>query len=258
MLNLDISEHEIAFKNYVASERLKAVDPAPMDLKLEHTFQVLSNARSIVAKENFAPRVSRACILAALYHDVARFEQYLRFNTFKDRDSINHGQLGAEILEQSSWLSSETDWINKAVVQAVRLHNQFALPEDLPSEEETVVKVVRDADKLDILRVMDGHLNAGKPYNPTVVLSLPDDPNLCNPVVISQALEDKVASYGDLKSVNDFCLLLATWINDLNFASSREEFVKQQHALHILNKLPETGPYAQAKSYMISKLSLNN
>lgn len=36
--------------------------------------------------------------LIGLLHDIGRFEQIKRYNTFIDKNSINHGQLGVKIL----------------------------------------------------------------------------------------------------------------------------------------------------------------
>lgn len=46
----------------------------------------------------------------------------------------------------------------------------------MPEGVALAANVVRDADKLDILRVMDEHLSGPGPYNPTVVLQLPNEP----------------------------------------------------------------------------------
>ena len=35
--------------------------------------------------------------LAALFHDVSRFKQYREFQTFRDADSFDHGEMSAEI-----------------------------------------------------------------------------------------------------------------------------------------------------------------
>ena len=40
--------------------------------------------------------------LIGLLHDIARFEQYTRYQTFRDIESIDHGNLGAEILQQDN------------------------------------------------------------------------------------------------------------------------------------------------------------
>ncbi|MBR3664514.1 MAG: HD domain-containing protein [Desulfovibrio sp.] len=252
---LDITAHEAWFADYVARERrLEKEDPSPMDLKREHTEHVLANARAIAEEEDFSPLVHRACLLAALYHDIARFEQYLRYRTFRDRVSVDHGRLGVRLIKETGCLRGESRELQHLIMAAVGLHNRYALPAKLGQEVALVTHVVRDADKLDILRVIDGHL-AKRPYNPTVVLQLPDDPTLSSSKVIACALQKSTASYADLLSVNDFRLLLATWMFDLHFATSRQRFIKQGHARNILLPLPEHGVYAQARAQMLALLA---
>ena len=117
---------------------------------------------------------------------------------------------------------------------AVGLHNRFALPPHTPQQVELVANVVRDADKLDILRVMDEQLSAPGPYNPTVVLQQPDDQTLCSEAVMRDVREGRVAAYADLRCVNDFRLLLGTWFFDLHFAASRKKFLTDGHAERLL------------------------
>ena len=253
----DISGHEAWFAAYAAWERAKEAaradgDPAPLDLKLTHTKAVLADARRIVAAEALTPPLARACLLAALYHDVGRFEQYLRYHTFRDRDSCNHGQLGVRILKREGRLADEP--LRKIILAAVGLHNRFALPARVPEGVALAANVVRDADKLDILRVMDEHLSGPGPYNPTVVLQLPNDPHLCSPAVCRAALEGRTAAYADLRSVNDFRLLLGTWFFDLHFAASRRQFVTDGHAQHLLQGLPADSPQASARDFLLRRL----
>ena len=256
MTDFDIYEHIAWFKAYFFAKRQEElIDPEPMDLKSKHTYRVLSNAKRIVLGEQFQGAIGRAALIAALYHDLGRFEQYLRYRTFKDRDSVDHGDLSHEILLKTQCLKNEESWIIETALTAVKLHNKFTLPANLPKDVKIVCQVVRDADKLDILRVIDQHLST-KPYNPTVVLSLPDRQDIDNQVVIQAALNDKLVSYADLKCVNDFRLLLGMWLNDMNFPSSSKTFISQKHAQNIVGNLPISGPYAQARAYVLSKLKI--
>jgi hypothetical protein len=248
----DISRHEQWFADYAASARAKAHgDTAPLDLKIRHTGHVLANARDIVGSGLFSPPVARACLLAALYHDVARFEQYLRYHTFKDRESCNHGLMGVVILKRERPLDGEEKPVRHTVLAAVALHNRFALPRRLPEDVCLATRVVRDSDKLDILRIMDEHLSGPKPYSPTVVLSLPDSPDITGEAVIDAALAGRVAAYADLRSVNDFRLLLGTWFFDMNFPASRDRFVRDGHAVRLLDGLPSTAPYGPARNHLL-------
>ena len=254
-----IGDHEEWFAAYAADRCVVEAsrpsgDVGPMRLKIRHSMAVLNNARRMVSCEQFSAVQGRICLLAALYHDVGRFEQYLRFHTFKDKESCNHGQLGVRILKQEKRLDGEDSSTRKAVLAAVALHNRFALPEGLPDDMAIAAHVVRDADKLDILRVMDEHLKGPKPYNPTVVLSLPDDADLYSEAVIQAAFEERVAAYADLRSVNDFRLLLGTWFFDMHFDSSRKQFVEDGHALNLLHGVPDAPPYKAARQALLEKL----
>ncbi|MBQ7607151.1 MAG: HD domain-containing protein [Desulfovibrionaceae bacterium] len=251
-----IAEHISWFTRYAEKEKaLEKEDVGPMELKYDHTMRVLENARDIVTVEGFEPELGRVALLASLYHDIARFEQFRLYRTFKDRDSIDHGDLGVRILRESDALAGETQKCREIVLTAVGLHNRFELPATCTGDALLVTKVTRDADKLDIVRVIDGHLSATRPYSQTVTLQLPDDPAIASEKVIQAALERRVASYGDLTSVNDLRLLLASWLHDLSFESSKKRFIQQGYARHILEALPTSGVYAEARRCMMAALT---
>ena len=250
----DIRPHEDWFHAYARAERAKETEnPAPLDLKELHTVNVLAHARAIVAAENFLPAEARASLLAALYHDIARFEQYRRFRTFRDAASRNHGIWGVRILRREQRLAGETPAIRRMTLAAVGLHNRHALPARLPEQVWKVACAVRDADKLDILRVMDENLRHPDAATRAAVLSLPDTPGLFSPRVLEDALADRVASYGDLRSVNDFRALLGTWFGDLHFAASRCRFLAEGHARRLVEALPEDGPYGAVRAHLLKR-----
>lgn len=253
---MDIAEHEAWFFDYARRERaLETGDAGPIDLKIRHSREVLATARAIVAESGMEPAQRRACLLAALYHDVARFEQYRRFRTFRDRESCNHGLAGVRILKRERRLDNEPAALRRRVLAAVGLHNRFALPPRLPADIAQVTHVVRDADKLDILRVMHENLCGPAPYHPTVVLGLPDDPALVSETVLRAARGQRVASYSDLTSVNDLRVLLGTWLFDMHFAASRRLFAAAGHARRLLERLPEDENYGDVRKTLLESLA---
>ena len=252
---VDISSHLTWFTAYAAEKTAQEKgDTSPMELKLQHSMNVLENARRIVEGENFDPATARLCLLAALYHDVGRFEQYLRYHTFRDRESCNHGQMGVRILKAHNCLEAESPKTRKLVMAAVGMHNRFALPAHTPPLVALVTNVVRDADKLDILRIMDEHLSGPAPYNPTVVLQQPDDPTIASEAVLRAVFEHRVAAYAALCCVNDFRLLLGTWFFDLHFATCRRKFLQDGHAHSLLQRMPDTAPQAAARDHLLTLL----
>ena len=89
--------------------------------------------------------------LIGLLHDIARFEQYTKYHTFKDAESIDHGDLGAEILKKDIKKYIETDEYDELIQLAVKNHNKYKIQEGLTQKQEMFAKIIRDADKLDIL-----------------------------------------------------------------------------------------------------------
>ena len=252
---VDIPSHLAWFAAYAAKKTAQEKgDASPMDLKLQHTMNVLENARRIVEGEKFDPATARLCLLAALYHDVGRFKQYLRYHTFRDRESCNHGQMGVRILKAQGCLNGECPETRRLVMAAVGMHNRFALPAHTPPLVARITNVVRDADKLDILRIMDEHLSGPAPYNPTVVLQQPDDPTIASEAVLAAVFEHRVAAYAALRCVNDFRLLLGTWFFDLHFATCRSQFLQDGHARNLLRRMPSTVPQAAARDHLLALL----
>jgi hypothetical protein len=249
----DITRHEEWFAAYAAGKIAEAgPDVEPLRLKCEHTRRVLANAREIVRAEHFSPRLARAALLAALYHDVGRFDQYLRHRTFNDRVSCNHAVLGIKIINRQRCLDGEE--LRPIIGAAVALHNRFILPAALADDLQRITLVVRDADKLDILRLMDEELHGEGKSARAVVYGLPDDPARASDKIIAAALAGRPASYGDLQSVGDFRLLLAAWIFEMNFAASRRRFAVNGHAQRLLAALPPDSPYGPARAKLLAQL----
>ncbi|MDR2800069.1 MAG: HD domain-containing protein, partial [Desulfovibrio sp.] len=128
------------------------VDPY-LRLKIDHTFRVCANARSLAEQEEALGEepVARALGLAALYHDVGRFEQFRRFRTFSDAASIDHGALGVKIIRDRGFFRDEEEETARLARIAVAAHNRFALPGRLRGRARLVLTALRDADKIDIL-----------------------------------------------------------------------------------------------------------
>lgn len=251
----DITTHEQWFAAFAEQyRRAEQEDVLPINLKEEHTAAVLAHTRLLVAEEGFAPPLGRACLLAALYHDVARFPQYARWHTFKDSLSANHGLMGIKVLKAHARLDAEEPRVRALVLAAVGMHNRFAVPRGLGPQEKLVVDVVRDADKLDIFRIMAGHLAGTPPYNEAVVLHVSEDPLLWSSKVLDDVTHGRVAGYADLKSVSDLRLLLASWMYDLRFAGTRRVLAQSGLVEALLAALPDISPLREAREGLLRDL----
>ena len=118
--------------------------------KQEHSIRVMNISRQIAESLKLTPEEIEVATLIGLLHDIARFEQYKKYGTFKDLESIDHGDFGAEILEKDIRKYIENNKYDEIIIKAVKNHNKFKIEEGLTYEEELFAKIIRDADKLDL------------------------------------------------------------------------------------------------------------
>lgn len=125
-------------------------------LKIDHTYRVADLCEQIARAQKLeAAEVDLAWLLGML-HDVGRFEQLRRYGTFIDAESIDHAALGADILfgEENAvrtYISEETE--DEVIETAIRVHSAYRIPENLTERTAMLCNILRDADKIDILRV---------------------------------------------------------------------------------------------------------
>ncbi|HEX8960223.1 MAG TPA: HD domain-containing protein [Geobacteraceae bacterium] len=189
-------------------------------LKEEHTGRVCANMRQIVQEESLGAGSGRLAEVCALCHDIGRFPQYHRYRTFKDSVSVNHAVLAADILVQSRALDKLSRNEQTIVINAVRHHNAFAVPFSLDAESSLFLKLVRDADKLDIWRVFLDYYRLPEGNRASAVsLGFPDLPEYSHQA-IAALLRGEMVRLSQVKSLSDFKLLQLSWVYDLNFPSS--------------------------------------
>ena len=92
-----------------------------------------------------------------LLHDIGRFKQVSQYDTFYDNLSIDHGDLGVEILFEQNLIRKfiKTDKYDDIIYHAIKNHNKFNIEGDLDSNTLKYVKLIRDMDKIDIFRLLD-------------------------------------------------------------------------------------------------------
>ena len=258
----DLSGYRRRFLDYV--EEFRGVpDAAPLRLKVEHTFRVVAHAEAIVESlaEDRDEHVwfqnsdaCRAAVLAALYHDCGRFPQFRRYRTFLDAKSVNHAVLSFQTMRDRKFLEEENPHIRKLAQCAVLLHNRYRLSPLLAAETRFVTDVVRDSDKLDIFRIMVSYLGNALPERDAVLLHVKDDPEKWSPRVVEDVLQRRVARYVDLRFVNDFRLLLGTWMFELRFSATRHALADSGLMEAVLEGLPDSPDLKPAKDRLYSVL----
>ena len=222
--------------------------PVMMRLKRVHTGFVVQNAEAIADGEGFTDEEREVALAAALLHDTGRYEQLKRYNTFKDSDSVDHAVFSHDIVVAKGWLDQieemkvkgEGELWKDAILKAVLYHNRRDLPKEIENPSyayasglrltSIAAHTVRDADKLDIFRVLEDqveHTDWKGDSRAFWNLAVSAPPN---PVVVECIENGRPVDYQNIKSLSDFVLIQVGWmISGLHFATSRRLCRERNH-----------------------------
>ena len=220
--------------------------PVMMQLKRTHTAFVVKNAEAIADGEGFTDEEREVSLAAALLHDTGRYEQLKRYNTFKDSESVDHAVFSHDIVKSLGWLdkgeAASSPLVSEAqkeiILKAVLYHNRRDLPPEIEQSNNpnnrtllgAAAHTVRDADKLDIFRVLEDqveHTDWKGDSRAFWNLAVSAPPN---PVVVECIENGQPVDYQNIKSLSDFVLIQVGWmISGLHFATARRLCRERNH-----------------------------
>ena len=194
-------------------------------LKVEHTLSVCDLCVRIADSLSLTPEDTDLAWMMGLLHDIGRFEQVRQYNTFRDSESVNHAQFGADLLFKNELIREylKEDSFDSLLEKAIRNHNVYSLPENLSDREKTFCQTLRDADKIDVLRV-----NRQTPM--TQIYNLPEDAFLYSEIsdpVFEDMLHHRDVNRKNSKTGIDFLMGHIAFVFGLVYPVSFE-IVKEQ------------------------------
>ena len=149
-MNLEIAKDK--FKNY--AQQFKVADNK-VNIKITHTTGVVEVSGYIARNLNLSQEDIELAELIGLLHDIGRFEQAVKYDNYDDYDTIDHAELGVEILFKNGFIREfiDTDKYGNIIEKAIRNHNKYKIEEGLDERELLFAKIIRDADKTDNFEV---------------------------------------------------------------------------------------------------------
>jgi len=209
-------------------------------LKEKHTMRVCKEIVYIGRELTLTDNELHLAEIMALLHDVGRFEQYARYNTFVDFQSEDHAKLGIKIIKKYGVLNTFDTFTKDLILRTIAYHNRATIPENETDSCLFFSKLLRDADKLDIWKVVTDYYHRKKSSrNGAIELGLPDTPGISKEVY-QDLMHKKIVDVNNIKNLNDFKLLQTGWIFDINFTPTFQRIKKRHYLEKIQNVLPES------------------
>ncbi len=186
-------------------------------MKTAHTARVRANIVQIGQGVGLEANRRLLAEATALLHDTGRFRQFRDYHTFVDAVSVNHARMGLREIGKEQILAGLDTEERRQVCRAVAWHNAQSLPADQPAPVLELIRLLRDADKVDIFEVtLERYEGRNLENNEAVDLGLPDAP-ACSPALLEAIAAGQVVPFHLIRSINDFKLAQLSWIFDIQF-----------------------------------------
>ncbi len=241
MENLDLKYFYDWFNNYVKGfysndEYIQQ----NIVLKEEHTRRVCCNAVMISKDIKLNGENRNITELSALFHDIGRFEQFKTYRTYNDKISENHALLGIRILKTAGVLGKLNLKVQNYIFKAIEYHNMFKIPKEEKDEKIILFsKIIRDADKLDIYKVVtDYYKETGDKKNTAIEHELPNT-NGYSKELINDILNCRNSASKYIINRNDIRLIKLSWIFDINFNVTLKNIVEKGYIEKTLDSIPK-------------------
>lgn len=227
-------------------------------LKEKHSRRVGVQILNIGGKLGLGDNDLRIAETMGLLHDIGRFEQVTRYRTFSDRKSVDHAAMGLLVLQREKTLAALDEKTRQLIRKAISYHNRLGVPAEESPACLFYSRLLRDADKLDILALFADYYYIDEEKRSTIVeLDLPDEPDV-SPGVLKDLQQGKVVNMSHLKFLNDFKLLQLGWVYDINFQPTLQALHGHGYLQKIRATLPSSAAidhiYAQMLSYIEGRL----
>ena len=183
-----------------------------INYKYYHSFRVMDNMAVIAKSMNLTMCDVKLAKCIGLLHDIGRFEQYKQFQSFDDIN-IDHGDYGEEVLRKGNFLKdfdiSKEDY--EVVYKAIRNHNKYKIEEGLTKRELLFAKMIRDADKLDIVFAIG---------NADIKSVIREDDTKVRDRVKKQFFDNKQVIINGKETKNEELVVMFSFIYDFNYGVS--------------------------------------
>ena len=208
-------------------------------LKIIHTYGVVEQSRDLAERLMLSEEDTLLAMIIALLHDIGRFEQLKRFNSFEPT-TMDHAAYGVEVLFGEGMIRRfvDDDMWDDIIRTAIAKHSDFILEGIMDKRTLLHAKLIRDADKLDNCRVKlvdDLETFMGAPAEEIGAQKI-------SPKVREDALAGRSIFSPDRVTLMDYWVSYLAYFYDLNFRESLDIVAENDYVRRIFDRVPYTDP----------------
>lgn len=238
-----------------------------IQMKEKHTGYVTAHAKALAEHLQLPEHDVQLAELMGLMHDVGRFRQWQLYQTFVDANSEDHADLGVKTIVDLPFYQLLEEDDQELLLFAIKNHNKKEIAPAPSKLHLLFAKLLRDADKLDIFRVLAPYLQV----NPDVenesetLKRFMKGPNgeatgevgSFAPGFLDSFVEGRQVDYTMIQTNEDRKLVRLMWVYDVNFAWTLTRIKDKGYIDAIIANMPTgekmTLGIKRLKDYVASK-----
>lgn len=206
--------------------------------KETHTGYVTSYARELAMHLQLAEHDVLLAELVGLFHDVGRFRQWKLYRTFSDALSEDHASLGLKVIVELPFFRELSEDDRDVLLFAIENHNKKNIAPAPTKKHLLFAKIIRDADKLDIFRVLEPYLT-GKKIQTFSKIPFEDENMMFAPGFIDKFVRGEQVDYNEIRTNNDRILVRLMWAYDINFSWTMLRIREKGYLPRVMEHLPQ-------------------
>ena len=199
--------------------------------KIEHSKRVYKLAVEIAQKLELTDQQIHLVEIASLFHDIGRFEQFYRCNTYKDSSLCDHALLGVEILEKEKLLDDLSENEKQLILEIIKLHDYDQLPSNLSKELYKYISIVRDADKIDWMHSMVNIIPKLSEKDQAVFYSNKENKSFISKKVVDSILNNQVLVKDDVNAIDELRAAAMGWVTSFIKCPPSYEIIKRENLI---------------------------
>ncbi len=246
--DMDLNYARQSFEEYL--KRYNREDEK-VRLKIVHTYGVMEYAGQIAERLGLSGEDRELAQLVGLLHDIGRFEQLKRFDSFEP-ETMNHARFGVELLFGEGMIREfvrEDTW-DGIIRTAIARHSDFMLSGVSGDRELLHAKLIRDADKLDNCRVkLEDSVEILLGASAEEAGGMP-----VTPEVMEQFSKRRSIRSETRKTRMDYWVSYLAYFFDINFDVSRDIIREQRFAERMIDRIPYSNPQTAEQMKVIKEI----
>ncbi|MBV5315967.1 MAG: HD domain-containing protein [Prolixibacteraceae bacterium] len=203
-----------------------------------HSLRVVNNSllvSKIVLQNDEDKRIAE---VIALFHDLGRASLIAKGTASPTNIQRDHALLSVQLVQKMDFYAKLPVDTQLIIQKSIENHNKLKLPK-LDNEQQTLfARLLRDADKLDIFDSSYRFFKEKMGVQPIMTFDLVNTPEVSEKIIKS-IMAGKTAAVEDMKTMNDYKLLLISMAFDLNFKYTFRLISEKQYIQKIYETLPK-------------------